>query len=102
MPATRTLLKPIRSAEGLITLHLNYAKTPRSRFDLRLDRCDFIIRTGELCVLFESDTESVPNQLMHSIGQHPSWSAKLLSGDIKFLARYWIQSLITVSTTAHK
>jgi hypothetical protein len=43
---------------------------PRSRFDIKLDRCDFLIRTGELCVLFKDDTECVSNKLMHSIEQY--------------------------------
>jgi len=55
------------------------------------------MRTGELFVLLENDTDSVPNQLIHSIEQHASWSAKFRS-DVIFLAPY----LITVSTAARK
>lgn len=77
---------------------LNYDKTLRSRVDVRLDRCDFIIGTGELCVLFENDTESVANKLMHSIERHASWSAKFRSDDLIVLVPY----LISVSTTARK
>ena len=57
---------------------------------------------SELRVLFETDTENVPNQLMHSIEQHASWSAKFRSDEVTFLAPYWTQSLITVPTAARK